>query len=78
MAKNKYPWSIIKADIELGKTKAYIHKKYEVPHNTLSMKCKREGWDVVNSEAEALRGFRQSCEQISEVVHNAEEFLITA
>ena len=58
---------MIKAEYELGKSNAYLHKKYEVPYNTLSMKIKRGGWETVNEEATAIADFRHGCEQISEV-----------
>ena len=70
--KRVYPWNEIKADIELGKTKAYIHKKYDIPYNSLSMKCKRESWIVVNEDVTALSSFKQGCEQVSELLHKAD------
>lgn len=69
MAK-KYDWDSIKSDYEIGKSNAFIHKKYDIPYNTLSMKIKRDNWEVVNKEKSTVEGFKRSCEQISEVVVN--------
>ena len=68
MAKKKYNWNTIRAEYELGKSNAYLHKKYEVPYNTLSMKIKRDKWETVNDEITALREFKQGCEHVSEVI----------
>ena len=70
MARKTYEWDKIKAEFELGKSNAYIHKKYGVAYNTLSMKIKRDGWEVVNNEVSVIREFKKGCEQVSEVVAN--------
>lgn len=40
-----YDWKSIKAEYEIGKSNAFIHEKYDVPYNTLSMKIKRDKWE---------------------------------
>lgn len=47
---SKYHWDKIRAEYEMGKSKAYLHKEYDIPYSSLSTKIKRDGWEVANNE----------------------------
>lgn len=68
--KNKYNWEKIKAEYELGKTQSYLVKKYDIPHSTISTRIKKESWVVSEVEIDAIVGFRDATEVVTEVITN--------
>jgi hypothetical protein len=73
MAKRKiYNWERIKAEYELGKPQAYLVKKYDIPFSTLSTKIKKDKWRVSEVEVNAIKGFSEATEVVSEVIANKE------
>ena len=69
----KYDWANIRADLELGESKAYVHKKYNVPYNAINNHLK--GAPIgINAEAQAVvEEFSKVTEQIKEIVSEQPE-----
>lgn len=66
---SKYDWENIRLDLQAGKPQEYVHKKYDVPYNSLANHLKKNPISINEQAVEAIA----SVDHISEVINEVNE-----
>lgn len=67
---SKYPWKEIIIDLEVGISRAEVHKKYKVPYSSITNYIKKHGLEINEQAKTAIEGFSTVNEAVSEVSEN--------
>ena len=66
-------WASVKKDYEKGLSQAELRKKYNLSPSSLANKIKRSGWEITQSQKEAISAFSEASGKISAEFGKANE-----